>query len=70
MAKIVAQSFKNLPDRLSKPAALFSSMFLRIFSTLSSERKVNLNLVFFIFLFEPSKFEPSVDQIGVSSELL
>ena len=46
LAKIVAPSFKNLPDRLSKPAALFSSMFLRIFTTLSSETKVNLNLVF------------------------
>ena len=34
LAKIVVPSFKNLPDKLSKLAALFSSMLLRIFSTL------------------------------------
>ena len=44
LAKIVAPSFKNLPDRLSRPAALFSSKSLRSFNTVSSDIKLNLNL--------------------------
>ena len=44
LAKTVAQSFKNLPDRLSRPAALFSSKSLRSFNTVFSDIKLNLNL--------------------------
>ena len=44
LAKTVAPFFKNLPDRLSRPRALFSSTSLRTFNTASSETKVNLNL--------------------------
>ena len=43
-AKTVAPSFKNLPDRVSRPAALFSPISLRSFNTISSDTKVNLNL--------------------------
>ena len=44
LAKTIALSFKNLPDRLSRLAALFSSITLRGFNTVSSDTKVNLNL--------------------------
>ena len=44
LAKTVAPSFKNLPDRLSRPTALFSFKSLRSFNTVSSDAKLNLNL--------------------------
>ena len=44
LAKTVALNFKNLPDRLPIPAALFSSIFLRIFDIVSSNTKLDLNL--------------------------
>ena len=44
VAKTVAPSFKNLPDILSRLAALFSSKSLRSFNTVSSDIKLNLNL--------------------------
>ena len=44
LAKTVAPSCKNLPDRLSSPAALFSFKFWRSFNTVSSYTKLNLNL--------------------------
>ena len=44
LAKTVALSFKNLPDRLSRPTALFSSKSLRSFNTVSSDTKLNFNL--------------------------
>ena len=42
LAKAVAPSFKNLPDRLSRPAVLFSFKSLRSFNTVSSDTKLNL----------------------------
>ena len=44
LAKEVAPSFKNLPDTLSRAAALFSSKSLKSFYTASSDTKLNLNL--------------------------
>ena len=44
LAKTVDPSFENLPDRLSRPAALFSCKSLRSFNTVSSDTKLNLNL--------------------------
>ena len=43
LAKTVAPSFKNLPDRLSSPAALFSSKSWRSFNIVSSKPKLDLN---------------------------
>ena len=43
LAKTLAPSFKNLPDRLSKPAALFSFYSLRVFSIVSSVTRVREN---------------------------
>ena len=40
LAKTVAPSFKNLPGRLSRPAALFSTKSLRSFNTVSSDTKL------------------------------
>ena len=45
LAKTVAPSFKNLPGRLSSPAALFPSKSWRSFNTVSWDTKLNLNLV-------------------------
>ena len=42
LAKTVAPSFKNLTDTLSRPVALFSSISLRSFNTVSSDTKANL----------------------------
>ena len=39
--KTIALSFKNLPDRLSRPTALFLSITLRSFNIVSSDTKVN-----------------------------
>ena len=44
LAKTVAPSFKNLPDRLSRPLTLFSFKSLRSFDTVPSDTKLNLNL--------------------------
>ena len=44
LAKTVAPSFKNLPDRLSRPTALFWSKSWRSFNTVSPDTKLNLNL--------------------------
>ena len=44
LAKAVAPSFKNLPDTLSRAAALFSSKSLKSFYTASSDTKLNLSL--------------------------
>ena len=44
LAKTVAPSFKNLADRLSRPAALFSSKSWGSFNTVSSDTTLNLNL--------------------------
>ena len=44
LVKTVAPSFKNLPDILFRPAVLFSSKSWRTFNTVSSDRKLNLNL--------------------------
>ena len=46
LAKAVEPSFKNSPDRLSRPAVLFSFISLRSFITVSSDTQVNLNLEF------------------------
>ena len=40
----VLPSFKNLPDRLSRPRALFSSKSLKSFNTVFSDKKLSLNL--------------------------
>ena len=53
LAKTVATFLKNVPYRLSRPAALFSSKSLRSFNAVSSDTKLNLNLKldsFIIFL--------------------
>ena len=44
LAITVAASFRSLPDRLSKPAALVSSKSWRCFNTVSSDTTLNLNL--------------------------
>ena len=44
LAKTVASSFKNLSDRLSRLAALFSFKSWRNFNTVTWDRKLNLNL--------------------------
>ena len=44
LAKTVTLSFKNLPDRLSRPTALFSSKLWRSFNTVSSDTTLNLIL--------------------------
>ena len=44
LAKTLAPSFKDLPDRLSWRTVLFSSKSLRRFNTLSLDTKLNLNL--------------------------
>ena len=44
LTKTVAPSFKNLPDRLSRPTALFSSKSLRSFNTVSWDTKLNLKI--------------------------
>ena len=44
LAKTVAPSFKNLADRLSRPATLFSSKFWGSFNIVSSDTTLNLNL--------------------------
>ena len=44
LAKNVAPSFQNLPDRLSRPAALLSYKSLKSFNAVSSDTKLNLNL--------------------------
>ena len=44
LAKTDTPSLKNLPDRLSRPAALLSSKSLRSFYTVSLYTKLNLNL--------------------------
>ena len=44
LAKTVVAYFKILPDRLSRYAALFSLLSLRLFSLISSDTRVNLNL--------------------------
>ena len=46
LAKTLAPASKKLPDRLSRQAALFSSISLRGFNTVSSDIKVNLYLEF------------------------
>ena len=49
LGKTVASSFKNLPDRLYRLAALFSSKSWMIFNTVSSYTKFNLNLALRFF---------------------
>ena len=44
LAKAVVATFKNLPDRLSEPVVLFLPKLLKIFNTISSDTKLNLNL--------------------------
>ena len=41
LAKTVATFLKNVPYRLSRPAALFSSKSLRSFNAVSSGTKLN-----------------------------
>ena len=44
LPKTVTLFFKNLPDRSSRPAALFSSRSWRSFNTVSLDTKLNVNL--------------------------
>ena len=44
LAKAVVATFKNLPDRLLEPVVLFLPKLLKIFNTISSDTKLNLNL--------------------------
>ena len=68
LAKTVASSFKNLPDRLSRPASLFSSKSWRSFNTVSSDATLNLNFdlgYFRIFWYYcRTEFKPSLKEGG------
>ena len=64
LAKNVAPSFQNLPDRLSRPAALLSYKSLKSFNAVSSNTKLNLNLELGNFRTSCSIVELKVNQIS------
>ena len=68
LAKTVAPSFKNLPDRLSRLVALISFKSWRSFNTVSSDPTLNLKLDLGYFRFFRSIAELNLNQISKKGE--
>ena len=71
LAKMTAPSFKNLPGRLSVPAALEMSMFFNSFRATSSVVGFNWNLVvmFKVYIFVKILFYESMNTRLVEVEV-